>query len=432
MHDIGKNLVEIILSNNGFKVINLGIKVPPEELIAAARREKPDFIGLSGLLVKSAQQMIVTAADLKAAGIDVPLLVGGAALSRRFADTRITPAYGGPVLFARDAMSGLETANRLADPAMRPALLLELAERQEESRREAAARPAPPASVPATLRSDVRSDVPLPLPPDFAPHLLRDIPLEYVLPYLNRKMLLGKHLGLTGPVEKLLAEGDEKALKLNDTVQEMIALVRQEHLIRPQALYRFFPAAGDGNDLLLFDPAGSGAEAARFRFPRQASAEHLCLSDFVRPLGSGQLDNVPLFVTTCGAGVREVSERYKAEGEYLKSHLLQALALELAECTAEFVHRRIRDAWGLTDDPALSMADLLDGTYRSVRFSPGYASCPDMADQEIFFRLLKPEQIGLQLTEGHMMDPEASVSALVFHHPECRYFNLNPSTRTVV
>jgi len=424
VHDIGKNLVEIILSNNGFRVINLGIKVPPEDLIAAVRKDKPDFIGLSGLLVKSAQQMIVTAADLKAAGIDLPLLVGGAALSRRFADTRIADAYGGPVLFARDAMSGLETANRLADPNLKPALMSELAERQVESRKEAALRPAPAASAPPTLRSSVSSDVPLPQPPDFEAHVLRDIPLEYVLPYLNRKMLLGKHLGLTGPVETLLATGDEKALKLNETVQEMIALVREQQLIRPQALYRFFPAAGDGNDLVLFDPAASGSEVARFHFPRQASTEHLCLADFVRPLASGQRDSVPLFVTTCGGGVREASERYKADGEYLKSHLLQALALELAECTAEFVHRRIRDAWGLADDPALSMADLLDGKYRSVRFSPGYASCPDMSDQEIFFRLLKPEQIGLQLTEGYMMDPEASVSALVFHHPECRYFNV--------
>ena len=423
VHDIGKNLVEIIFSNNGFRIINLGIKVPPEELIAAVRREKPDYIGLSGLLVKSAQQMAVTAADLKVAGIDLPLLVGGAALSRRYADTRIAAEYGGPVLFARDAMSGLAIVNRLAALNQRPALLAELAERQKEARREAAGRTAASLSGPSLLRSAVRLDLPLPPPPDFTEHILRDIPLDHVLPYINRQVLFSKHLGLSGVLGQLLADGDEKALRLNQTVQGLIEQVRSQRLIRPQALYRFFPAAADGNDLVLFDPDGSAAEVARFHFPRQSGDEHLCLADFVRPLEIG-LDSVPLFVTTCGTGVRELSERWKGEGEYLKSHLLQALALELAESTAEFVHRRIRDAWGISDDPTLSMADLLDGRYRSVRFSPGYACCPDMADQETFFRLLKPQRIGMQLTEGFMMDPEASVSALVFHHPESCYFSV--------
>ncbi|MDR3580369.1 MAG: methionine synthase [Oryzomonas sp.] len=422
VHDIGKNLVEIILGNNGFQVVNLGIKVPPEELIAAARRENPDFIGLSGLLVKSAQQMAVTAADLKAAGIGVPLMVGGAALSRRFADTRIAGEYGGPVLYAKDAMQGLEIAGRLADQAQRPELLRALEERQEESRREAATRPPAPQTAGSGIRSATAADLPLPVASDFQEHILREIPLDHVLTYLNRQMLYSKHLGLIGVVDKLLADKDGKALKLHGEVQEIIDLVRSQGLIHPRALYRFYPAAGDGNDLILYDPDGSGNEVMRFTFPRQPGEEHLCLADYVRPVTSGELDSVALFVTTAGAGVRQQAETWKGEGLYLKSHLLQALALEMAESTAEFVHRRIRDAWGISDDPARSSADILKGDYRGIRVSPGYASCPEMADQEKIFALLRPERIGMQLTEGHMMDPEASVSALVFHHPQAHYF----------
>ncbi len=419
VHDIGKNLVEIILSNNGFEVVNLGIKVPPEALIAAALRERPDFIGLSGLLVKSAQQMAITAADLKAAGINVPLMVGGAALSKKFADTRIAPAYGGPVLYAKEAMTGLELANRLSDPLLRPELLRQVAEQQE------AAMQLPPKSVVAaggTGRSAIRTDVQLPAPPDFAPHLLRELPLAHILPLLNRQMLYTKHLGLTGVVERLLAAGDEKAVKLHETVEAMLAEVQQRQLIRPHALFRFFPAAGDGDALVLFDPAGSGGEVTRFTFPRQGGGERLCLADFARPLSTGERDSIALFVVTCGEGVRDEAERLKEAGEYLKSHLLQALALELAEATAEFVHKRIRDAWGITDDPSLTLKQLFNADYHGIRVSFGYPACPEINDQEKLFSLLKPEQIGVQLTEGFMMDPEASVSALVFHHPEGRYF----------
>jgi 5-methyltetrahydrofolate--homocysteine methyltransferase len=421
VHDIGKNLVEIILSNNGYEVVNLGIKVPPEELIAAALRERPDFIGLSGLLVKSAQQMAITAADLKAAGIDVPLMVGGAALSKKFADTRIAPAYGGPVLYAKEAMSGLDLANRLSDPALRPELLRNVAE-QQESAMQAPVRAVATDPPGGAVRSAVRTDVPLPSPPDFTTHLLREIPLAHVLPYLNRQMLYSKHLGLTGVVERLLAAGDDKAVKVHEAVEAMLVEAREQRLIRPHAIYRFFPAAGDGNDLVLFDPDGSGSEITRFTFPRQAGGERLCLPDFARPLSSGVRDSVALFVVTCGERIREQAERLKEAGDYLKSHILQALALELAEATAEYLHKRVRDAWGISDDPALTMKQLFNAEYQGIRVSFGYPACPEIADQEKLFALLRPEQIGVQLTEEFMMDPEASVSALVFHHPEGKYF----------
>ena len=421
VHDIGKNLVEIILANNGYEVVNLGIKVPPEELIAAARRENPDFIGLSGLLVKSAQQMAITAADLKAAGIHVPLMVGGAALSKKFADTRIAPLYGGPVLYAKEAMSGLELANRLSDPLLLPELLRQVAEQQQAAQ----LMPVRPAAIPdkgAADRSAVKCDLPLPPSPDFTPHLLRDIPLGHVTPFLNRQMLYSKHLGLMGVVERLLAAGDDKAMKVHQAVEALLTQAREQLLIRPQALYRFFPAAGDGDDLILFDPDGSGVEVVRFTFPRQAGGERLSLPDFARPLASGERDSVALFVVTCGQGVREKAEQLKEAGDYLNSHILQALALELAEATAEFVHKRIRDAWGITDSPDLTLKQLYNAEYHGIRVSFGYPACPEISDQTKLFSLLQPEQIGVQLTEGFMMDPEASVSALVFHHPEGKYF----------
>lgn len=424
VHDIGKNLVEIILSNNGFQVVNLGIKVGPEELIAAAKQEKPDFIGLSGLLVKSALQMIVTAEDLKAAGIDAPLLVGGAALSRAFADTRIAPQYSGPVLYAKDAMAGLELANQLVEPQLRQQLMLDLARQQETSAKIAAAKSAGQSAPAAgSTTSTISSTAPILAAPDFEQHILRDIPVGQIIPYLNRQMLYTKHLGLTGSVDKLLAGQDEKATKLHLTVEAMLERVLQEGLIKPQAIYRFYQANSAGNDLILFNQDGS--EATRFTLPRQKSGEQLCVADFVRPLAGEKKDTMALFAVTCGQGVRELSEQWKASGDYLNSHLLQALALELAEATAEYLHTRIRTAWGMVDDASLTMKQIFNAEYQGIRVSFGYPACPNLDDQEKLFTLLKPEQIGIQLTEGDMMDPEASVSALVFHHPQGKYFDVS-------
>jgi len=325
------------------------------------------------------------------------------------------------VLYARDAMAGLELANRLFDPAERAALLSELAGRQQT----AAANSKTSQTCP-TGHDDQKSqlpEAPIPSPPDFEKHILRDIPLKQVLPFLNRQMLYTKHLGLIGSVEKLLAAGDDKALKLHGAVEEMLTRVEREALIQPQALYRFYPANSDGNELILFDPTDREREAMRIGFPRQAAGERLCVADFVRPCTGAERDNMALFVVSCGRGIRERSEAMKEAGDYLDSHLLQALALELAEATAEFLHKRIRTSWGIVDDPALSMKQLFNAEYSGIRVSFGYPACPELSDQQKLFRLLEPEAIGVQLTDGDMMDPEASVSALVFHHPQGRYFD---------
>jgi 5-methyltetrahydrofolate--homocysteine methyltransferase len=416
VHDIGKNLVEIILGNNGYRIVNLGIKVPPEDLIAAYRAHKPDAFGLSGLLVKSAQQMVVTAQDLRAAGVDVPLFVGGAALTRKFTATRIAPEYGGVTLYAKDAMDGLDLANRLFSAVTREALIERVrAEQAALAGTAAEEAPAPaPAAPPVRARA---ARVAPPAPPDLEAHVLRDVPLARLVPYLNLQMLYGKHLGLRGPVATLLAEGDPKARELHALVEGLQREAAAERWLRADAVYQWFRVRAAGDAVRVVDAAG--AETARFAFPRQRDGERLCLADWVREDAD---DYLAAFVTTCGAGVRERAEAWKARGEYVRSHALQALAIECAEALAEMLHARLRDLWGFPDPPETTIADRLKGRYRGVRVSFGYPACPELADQATLWRLLQPERIGVALTEGFMMDPEASVSALVFHHPEGRYF----------
>ena len=417
VHDIGKNLVEIILSNNGYRVINLGIKVPPEELIAAYHLHKPDAFGLSGLLVKSAQQMVVTAQDLKVAGIEVPLFVGGAALTRKFTATRIAAEYGGLTLYAKDAMDGLDLANQLFSAPTREALVERVRREQATLVASAAsgAEPAPATAAPMPARRLER--VAVPAPPDLERHVLRDVPLSHVFPYLNLQMLYGKHLGLRGLVERLLESGDAKALELREIVEGLKRDAVAGGLVRAHGAYRWYRARAAGDTVTLFD--ASGGEAGRFEFPRQKDGERLCLADYLR---DDVDDYVALFAVTCGTGVREVASAWKDRGEYVRSHALQALAIECAEAFAEMLHARLRTLWGFPDSPELSIAEKLKARYRGLRVSFGYPACPNLADQTTLFRLLEPETFGLSLTEGFMMDPEASVSALVFHHPAAKYF----------
>jgi 5-methyltetrahydrofolate--homocysteine methyltransferase len=255
---------------------------------------------------------------------------------------------------------------------------------------------------------------PLP-PPDSEEHFFDELDLSQIWPYLNEQMLYGKHLGLRGGFQKLKDAGDPKALELEEVMEDLKA----RGWIRARALYRFFEASSSGNDLLLSD---GGRRLATFAFPRQRVGEHECLSDFLRPLSEGGGDSVALFVTTAGEGVRRRAETLKGEGRYLLCHALQALALETAEAAAEWLHRKIRERWGCPDPPEMTMLDRFQARYRGKRYSFGYPACPDLSAQAPLFELLKPERIGVQLTEGFMMDPEASVSALVVHHPQAKYF----------
>ncbi|SEB59463.1 methionine synthase [Paenibacillus sp. GP183] len=424
VHDIGKNLVEIILSNNGYKIVNLGIKVPPEQLIEAFRKEKPDAIGLSGLLVKSAQQMVITAQDLRSAGVDVPILVGGAALTRKFTKTRIAPEYEGMVLYAKDAMDGLDIANRLSDPEQRKRLIQELRESKESDVMEAGKKDDMPKLTRVTS-SSISKTVPVQVPPDLDRHILRDYPIGHIMPYVNMQMLLGHHLGLKGKVEQLLGDKDAKALQLKETVDAILQDAQKSGIIEAHGIYRFFPAQSSGNDVLVYDPEDPGKVLQTFSFPRQETEPYYCLSDYLKSVESGEMDYIGLLLVTAGHGINELAKEWRDKGDYLKSHALQATALEVAEGFAERIHHIMRDVWGIADAPQMTMQERFGAKYIGQRFSFGYPACPNLEDQAPLFDLLKPEDIGVELTESFMMEPEASVSAIVFAHPEARYFNVD-------
>ncbi len=431
VHDIGKNLVEIILANNGFQVVNLGIKVPPEQLVQAVREHQPDILGLSGLLVKSAHQMVATAEDLSRAGVSVPMLVGGAALSRNFVDKSIAPAYAGTVAYAQDAMSGLELAKRIVHPTERSVLEGELRVRRAALKAEAASRPTP-VSAPVARSHEVRLLDSFPEAPDFERHVLSTTPLDDIWRFINPVMLYGRHLGVKGSVARALGTASEgalrdteegrKALEVKDVIDGLKVFLRER--LHPKAVFQFFRAGSDGNSLILFDAKG-GAERTRFSFPRQPRQGGVCLADFVAPLHQGKgRDNVCLFLVTAGTGIREWSEQFKAEGRFLQMHAVQALALETAEAYAELLHSRLRSMWGFPDAPGLSMLERFRAEYPGKRYSFGYPACPRLEDQQQLFAVLRPEELKVELTDGCMMEPEASVSALVFHHPDAFYFSV--------
>ncbi|WP_210366055.1 methionine synthase [Bacillus sp. REN3] len=424
VHDIGKNLVDIILSNNGFEVIDLGIKVNPTTLVEAVKKEEPDMVGLSGLLVKSAQQMVLTARDLNQAGINIPILVGGAALSRKFTDTKIASEYDGLVLYAKDAMNGLSLANQLQDPDENAKLFREQKAKQEAVAQRPALNNEGRTATAVLERPKTVAEAPVFIPQDTKRHLLKTYSAAHIEPYINRQMLLGHHLGVKGKIEKLLAEGNEKAVKVNEVIQSLIAEAKTHNWLQPAAVYQFFPAKSDGNKLYIYDPEEPSKVIETFAFPRQESSSRLCLSDYVRPVSDPEVDYVGMFAVTSGNGIRQAAEKLKQEGRFLESHALQALALETAEGFAELIHRQMRDRWGFPDPPDMTMKDRFAAKYKGQRYSFGYPACPNLEDQRKLFKLLRPEDIGIQLTEECMMEPEASVTAIVFSHPEARYFNV--------
>ncbi|MEB5479621.1 methionine synthase [Shouchella clausii] len=423
VHDIGKNLVDIILSNNGFSIVNLGIKVTSNELLEAIKKEQPTAIGLSGLLVKSAQQMVLTAQDLRQQHVDIPILVGGAALTKKFTDTRIAPEYEGLVVYAKDAMNGLELANRLTSPEGRNELALELATARQQKAEFNDQRKTKAPTLAKRQKSDIAHHHAVFKPTDLDEHIIRDYKIDHIYPYVNMQMLLGRHLGIKGKVSRLLAEKDQRTTSLKAQVDAFFQEAKMKKTLQANAMYRFYPANADGDELVIFDPYDVGRELERFAFPRQTQAPFLCLADYVRPIGEG-VDYVGFLAVTAGAGVREAAEAAKAKGDYLYSHLIQAAALETAEGLAERVHEQMRDRWGFPDGADFTMSERFAAKYQGIRVSFGYPACPNLEDQAKLFQLLRPEKIGIELTDGYMMEPEASVTALVFSHPEARYFNV--------
>ena len=426
VHDIGKNLVEIILGNNGYEIINLGIKVPPQDLINAYKEHQPDMIGLSGLLVKSATMMVETARDLRQAGIACPVLVGGAALSNRFTRLRIAPEYDGMVAYAPDAMSGLALANTVQDADERAELIASFDEETESMlAADEAARSRDADEGEDVPPAQVRHDFGIPNPPDLRLHVLNNHPLEEIFPFINPQMLYVRHLGYNGRFADDLESGEQAAIELHDSVRRVEDLVLAQDDITANAILKFFPCNSDGQRILVYGPDGQNV-TEEFYLGRQFQRDGLCLSDYLLPQSKGQVDYVGMFVTSIGSGVRALAEQWMSEGQFLNSHILSALALESAEAFAELLHQQMRQMWGIGDAAGTTPQDLFRTQYQGKRFSFGYPACPRLEDQEQLFRLLDVSaNIDLELTEGYMMDPESSVSALVFHHPDAKYFNLS-------
>jgi 5-methyltetrahydrofolate--homocysteine methyltransferase len=327
VHDIGKNLVEIILGNNGYNGHQSRNQGSVRTAHPGIPGTQPDAIGLSGLLVKSAQQMVLTATDFKEAGISVPVLVGGAALSERFTVNKIAPAYGDAVCYAKDAMTGLRLMNQIMDPREREAVLAS----HRNSREGAFGEPAfvePPVPVSEERSPKVRVDLPI-LPAPYLDRKVRDVPqLAEVWSYINPFMLFGRHLGYKGNFEKDLTRGVPKAIELNAMVNEL--KIEAARIVKAKAMWQFFEAERAGNSIQLFEP-GAAPPLHTFYFGRQPRAGGLCLSDYILPAKDGQRDHLAIFVVTAGAGIRERAEEMKQRGDYFLAHGLQALAIETAE-----------------------------------------------------------------------------------------------------
>jgi 5-methyltetrahydrofolate--homocysteine methyltransferase len=322
-------------------------------------------------------------------------------------------------------MTGLRLLNELRDPSQREGVM-------ESHTHVGVAVLDEPASAPLQPAGEERSPR---IRPDwlipgvaYLDRKVRRVPdLNEVWSYINPYMLFGRHLGFRGNFEKALADRDTRALELHQTIED----VKREaaSYMKVSAVWRFFEAERRGNSIALFAP-GEKSAVHTFHFQRQRVADKLCLSDYVLEPKGTERDHVALFVVTAGAGIREKSEAAKSEGRYLFSHGLQALAIESAEACAEWLHRRIREDWGFPDPDTTTMPDRFTSRYRGKRYSFGYPACPNLDDQAGLWMLLRPEEIGVHLTEGMMMDPEASVSALVFHHPDCTYFSVGDQPET--
>ena len=423
VHDIGKNLVEIIMSNNGYDVIDLGIKVETQTIINAVRDYNPDVIGLSGLLIKSAQQMILTAGDMKKAGINVPIIVGGAALSRKFAN-KIAAVYDGIVMYAKDAMHGLELVNELMTPDGRARLTTKhIALKNPASTNAPKTQQIATSPSAAPKVSTFPRDLPVAIPTNTKRHVVVATNQE-LASYIDKQRLYGHHLGAKGKIEELLANDDEKVVKIKQLTEDINVKADIEGWVTPKGIYQFFPAQSMGNQVIVYDPSNIEHIIEIFDFPRQLKKPHLCLADYLKSVESGEMDYIGFFVVTSGIQYVKRVQQLKEDGQFLESHVLSSLALESAEAMAEFIHKKMRADLGVSDLSVLPINNNFDAKYQSGRFSFGYPSCPDLAMQEQLFRILKPEVIGVSLTEGYMMESVASASAMVVSHLEARYFSI--------
>ena len=423
VHDIGKNLVDIILTNNGYTVHNIGIKQPITTIIEKAEEVGADAIGMSGLLVKSTIVMRDNLEELNARGLaSYPVLLGGAALNRTYVEGDLRQIYKGRVFYCRDAFAGLRVMDQLREEREQG---VEPEKEPVRAPRVVPVRPRGPAPAPPEVselaRSDVAVDVPVPTAPFLGEaRVVKGIPVRDLVPYLNESALFRGQWQLRPVGGK---EGWRHTLetearpRLRALLDEAIAT----QILRPAVVYGYFPCNGDGNDVVVWDD--DGRERVRFTFPRQRRDRRLCIADFFRPLSSGEPDVIGMHVVTMGLAASEATAKLFADNRYREYLELHGVTVEMAEALAEFWHQRVREELGIAGDDAADLEDLFDQGYRGSRYSFGYPACPDLEEQTKLFELLKPERIGVELSEEFQLHPEQSTSAIIVHHPEAKYFN---------
>jgi 5-methyltetrahydrofolate--homocysteine methyltransferase len=429
VHDIGKNLVDIILTNNGYEVHNLGIKISIAEMIDKALEVKADAIGMSGLLVKSTLIMRDNLEELNARELaDIPVLLGGAALTRSYVERDLRDLYEGRLFYGKDAFEGLHVMDRLgaikrgdenddpewgrvpSDSRVPSRASLGLAEKGDQ----------PPADIPARS-PDVVTDNDVFVPPFLGTRVVKGLPIDEIAGYLNETALFRNQW-------QFRPEGGESddgfKARIRPTLRDELATAKSEGLLVPQVVYGYFPANGDGNDLVIWNDESRREQRARFSFPRQSKAPYYCIADFFRPAEGDDVDYAGFSIVTMGPAVSERTAKLFADDRYQEYLLLHGLGVEMAEALAEYWHRRMREEWGFAHEDGPSLAGLFRQQYRGGRYSWGYPACPDLEDNMTVLALLGGERIGLECNEetGFQYQPEQTTSALVCHHPQAKYF----------
>jgi len=436
VHDIGKNLVDIILSNNGYDVVNLGIKQPVSAIIAAAEEHKADVIGMSGLLVKSTVVMRDNLAELNDRGMAErwPVLLGGAALTRAYVEQDLAELFGGKVRYARDAFEGL----RLMDTAMAVkrgvpgAAFPPLRQRRVKATASVAVDVPQDAAVRTARSESVRSDNQVPEPPFWGTRIIKGVPLADYASYLDERATFMGQWGLKpsrggggrGGWQKEGGSSYEDLVESEGRPRLRMWLDRAqtEGLLHAAVVYGYFRCASEGNDLIVLSEAGE--ELERFTFPRQQRDERLCLADYFRPASSGDTDVVAFQLATMGAALSGATADLFAANAYREYLELHGLSVQLTEALAEYWHARVRKELAIASADPADLDGFFSVKYQGARYSFGYPACPDLADRAKVARLLRPERIGVELSEEMQLHPEQSTDAIVIHHPGARYFSV--------
>ena len=435
VHDIGKNLVDILLTNNGYTVHNLGIKQPIDAILDAYEKTNANAIGLSGLLVKSVNVMEDNLKEMTAKGLKVPVILGGAALTRTYAEGYLASVYGSELYYAKDAFEGLDTMNAIIS-GKGPELLAKAQERQtsraqtlaQHANKANAADDLPSQQATATLtRSEVSRDTELPTPPFWGTRVIKDVAFKDIFAYINPTALFAVQWQLKRG--KQSKEDHDRLIEdvAKPKFKELTQRCLQEPILDPKVVYGYFPCASDQDSIVVYDPKDHDKERARFPFPRQPKGKRLCISDFYRDLDEcrtlGRKDVLPMMCVTMGDSISAHTRKLFESNEYQDYLYWHGIGVESAEALAELWHKRIRQELGFGHEDSTTIPDLFKQGYRGSRYSFGYPACPDMSLHEPMWELLDPTRIGCTLTENHQIDPEQSTCAIITHHPEARYFN---------